>query len=197
MKKRILTFCASLAFLLVISGGVDATIVRDFTLGGAEITPSAGVIPVPGSKGTTVTPVGTFTHELLFRVASNADLLQATLASPAGFLGGAAATVTLFQEDTPFGPPLTTVAGAFGGAGSVVASFATVLGNDVYSLTAQLAGIPARYFIRVAGTTSGTGTYSVQLTTTTVPLPPAVVLFLSALAGLAGFSRIRRRKVAA
>ena len=57
-------------------------------------------------------------------------------------------------------------------------------------------GVPQQLFVRASGSGAPAGTsYSVQLTVTAIPIPPAAVLFLSALAGLAGFSRIRRRKV--
>ena len=118
---------------------------------------------------------------------------------PAGYLGGALATVTLFQElaaSAGMSPPVSDPT-AFGGAGSVLAAFSSVLGTDIYAVIAVVAAFPIRYFIDVTAVAGTTGTYSLQLTTSAVPIPPAAILFLSALAGLAGFSRIRRRKAVA
>jgi hypothetical protein len=49
------------------------------------------------------------------------------------------------------------------------------------------------YLIKIAGTTAGFfgGAYHIELTAT--PIPGALLLFVSAIGGLAGFARLRRR----
>ena len=202
MKKSI-TFCTSLAFLLGISSGANAGLVSDFTSGAlSTITPSFGTLGVPDSKGTVISPAlnSTITHQLIFDLATAPALLIAgTLVTGAGFLtvsggGVGPAVVTLFQEKTAMAgmdPPVSEPAFT-----PVVATFSTDGVNDVYSISTTLTmAVPTRFFIDVDADTGPGGIYSLQLTTLLpIPLPPAAVLFLSALAGLAGFSRIRRRK---
>ncbi len=192
--KKIITFCASLAFLLGISSGANALIVHDFTV-------TDGVsLAVPGATGTTEFPApGAISDQLLFDLATApAILISGTLVTPTGFL--TAVTVTLHQETAASTLAMTDPPVSDGGAFTpVVAGFSTDGLVDTYSLTALLSlALPVRYFIDVTATAGSGGNYQVSLTTVLpVPIPPAAVLFLSALAGLAGFSRIRRRKAVA
>jgi hypothetical protein len=82
---------------------------------------------------------------------------------------------------------------------------ATFLGNPLTLApdgSFTIAGILAAgdYLIHIAGTTAGFfgGAYSVEVSAATVtPIPGALLLFSSAIAGLAGFAGFRRRGAAA
>ena len=192
--KKIITFCASLAFLLGAVGGAGASVVTDFTF-----DPGGSVIPVPGSASTSIDiAVGAAplvrSDQHLFDVAEPAQLLEGTLVLPTGWFSG---TVRLFQL-------VGAIDAVPGAVDDIFLKLATLnvnipAGSDSFGLVQTLSlGSPPRYYVTLDGTFAAniTGNYSVQLNTLPIPLPPAVVLFLSALAGLAGISRIRRRKAA-
>jgi len=77
---------------------------------------------------------------------------------------------------------------------------ATFLGNPLtldgsgnFSLAGMLAA--GDYLIHVAGTSGGFlgGLYNISVTAATTPIPGALLLFVSAIGGLAGFAGFRRR----
>ena len=59
----------------------------------------------------------------------------------------------------------------------------------------DLAAFPAEYMIEVFATVSGTSTgqYFLNLEISAVPIPPAIALFATAIAGLMGFAGTRRK----
>jgi len=127
--------------------------------------------------------------------------------------GGA---VGLFMPPTPFSDDikfsLTTASFVSGNLVNIAVSIgtfsllndsalsATFLGNPItldpsgnFSLAGMLAA--GNYLIHVAGTTSGFlgGIYHITVAAATTPIPGALLLFVSAIGGLAGFAGMRRR----
>ena len=193
--KKIIPVCAALALLLGVSSGASAAVVFDFSVSGAA---APGPIPVPGTDSVTINvAAGAVTDEVLFTIAAPAQLISGTLIVPTTFfVAGAPGGVRLFEQ---VGGVADLTAGE-GGDDILLATAVPVIGpiNDNYSFTASLASILPTFYVSVKGAFAApppTGSYSVQLNLLLpVPIPPAAILFLSALAGLAGFSRIRRRR---
>ncbi len=185
--KKITTFCASLVLVLVVSGGARAFVVDTF-----------GTIPVPSAPILGNQPAaGGFTEEFLFKTSIDAFVVELTAVAGAGI------DLTTFGVEV-----VTSVVDAAATPGILLATGVqrAAPDDDIFDIAAfkvdgvgtTIAGVITlgQHFVRATGTQSGTGNYSVQLTVSQIPLPPAAILFLSALAGLVGFSRIRRRKVA-
>lgn len=112
------------------------------------------------------------------------DDIKFTLSAPS-FVSGDLDNLQLF-----FLIPLVNISGLT----------ATFLGNPLtfdsngnFSIAGMLAA--GDYLIHIAGTTSGIfgGLYNIELTAATTPIPGALLLFVTAIGGMAGFAGLRRR----
>ena len=202
--KKIIPFCASLALLLGVSGGANAALFPTSTF-------STDLGTVTGT-----TPFGNVfdTDDGIANPFTFSDVFEYT---PVAGTTTSIAVATTFQvvvrNITGFVGRLYT--GEFGGSEVISqALFDAAPGSSFFALTVATACVASgltctinmtaptvggvQHFMHFVGTADGSGdqdnVFGDYAGTITVPLPPAVVLFLSALAGLVGFSRIRRRK---
>lgn len=188
--KKVLTFCGSLAFLIGVSGGANADAIQDF-----------GTISVPGFVNDGVNDGKTradamildhFEDQYLFAVSPSANIDELTSVINAGDpeINLNTFVVELWESDTAGSANETTLLAT--GVQRAAPS------TDIFDLF--FAGLvpSVQYFINVEYdllATSSNYTELINLSWAPLPLPLAAVLFLSALAGLVGFSRIRRRRV--
>lgn len=199
--KKVLTFCASLVLALGVSSGANAAFIS-----------ALGLV-------TGLTAINAITHFALIDPDGAGPLATGEFEDDYSFsVPGPVSQTTVvaigFDTNPPGSPlppdvfisPLTVEIHpsiAFGGA-----IFTTTIvpladgSNDTATINALLAG-GTSFGLRITGfivdATSPAlpfpgGSTSYNGSIQVIPLPPAAVLFLSALAGLAGFSRIRRRK---
>ena len=195
--KKIIPFCASLVLLLGVSSGASAAFIG------------------PLGLVTSLTSIPAITHFALVDVGLGVGVFEDDYSfSVPGPLTNTTVVAIGFDTNPPGSPlppdvfisPLTVEIHpsiAFGGS-----IFSTTIvpvadgSNDTATIVALLAGATT-FGLRITGTIvdatvpaivapGGSTAYngSIQV----IPLPPAAILFLSALAGLAGFSRIRRRR---
>ena len=204
--KKIIPFCASLAYLLGVSAGANAAIVGslgNLALGSVTTVSRTAV----GFSPFTIPPGGEapfapgFQDDYSFTVAapiaggSTAGATSQFAVLPAGDTSIIGFKVEWFEDLD--GPAVNAVAGEQDPDVSLGMATEATPGGGLSFIVAGLSSTKD-YFLRVTGaslTGSGFGSYDGTIIIA-IPIPPAAVLFLSALAGLAGFSRIRRRRVA-
>lgn len=205
--KKLLTVCTSLVFLLGVSGGAKATFFPTFSdsttlavIQGTEFfSQSFDTNDVLGN--TLADPSFVFEDIWIFEIVIPTTIKVISAASSTQFAGEHITSFRgeiysgLFTDATP-----TVIADDSG------SPIACVPGVDLCKITFPTLQLAAGdYFLRLLGTADGPGSPGADPNIfanytgfiTAVPLPPAAILFLSALAGLAGFSRIRRRKAVA
>lgn len=179
MLKRI---CVALALALAAMAAgrsASAVTVTDF----GELT-----LPAVNNIGAFAngTPGASFEHDYLFTVPAAADLVAfgVEVSFPGYDLTSFAAS--LFEGD-----PLCGI-----GSGCSLLANATLIGNPA-SFFLSYAGLQSGldYFLRVSGTigVSGIGFYTGNLAVSPVPVPPALVLFGTAVAGAVAVARRRRK----
>ena len=195
--KKIITFCASLVLVLGVSSGASAAFIS-----------ALGLV-------TSLTSINAITHFALVDVGLGLGVFEDDYSFSVPGPSSQTTVVAIGFDTNPPGSPLPpdvfisplTVeihpSIAFGGS-----IFSTTIvpladgSNDTATINALLAG-GTSFGLRITGTVIDVtipfisfpgGSTSYNGSIAVIPLPPAAVLFLSALAGLAGFSRIRRRK---
>ncbi len=183
-----------------LSGNASASIVANLgtlSIGANEIVTCKTV----GLGGCTTTvgsasgalPAGAFTQQIQFDIGllSSAVAINSTLTvSPISIT-----SIGLYQWNGVG----TLAAGDANVNGTLVAPGAPtgIPGGIVWSLSAVLDPAGLSYFIEIVGSTSGSqAQYTQQIAVSAVPLPPALILFATALFGMIGVGRIRRRRAA-
>lgn len=138
-------------------------------------------------------PAGSFTHQIFFDTAliASGAVINTTLdLSPI-----AVTSVKLYS----FGGTMPT-AGDANLAGTLIGTATSTTIPSVGTIWA-MSGVldPAgTFFLEIIGSTTGTeAQYSQQVALSAVPLPPALILLATALFGLIGVGRIRRRRAVA
>lgn len=174
-----------------LSTGASALVVDDL---GTLTVPTAGVNSGNNSTSGTLPSSGSFVDQYEFQVSTDANLQEiTTVLNNVGNINLATLEVTLWEGS------------ATGVGNDPTGSYTTVLPLTTatqganpfqYIFTLAYLGLSAStpYFIQVAGDIIGTsgGNYSVLVSVSNVPLPPAIWLFISALIGLVSIARTRR-----
>ena len=136
---------------------------------------------------------GSFTHQIFFDKAqesSGVAINSTTVLTPINIT-----SVELFLY-TGAAAPLAG-AGDLSGAFVATATSATFGGGVFWAMAGPLDSA-GTYFVEIIGSTSGTeAQYTQQIAISAVPLPPALILLATALFGLIGVARIRRRRAVA
>lgn len=169
----------------------SALLVSSFVSDARAFVVSLGTIDVPGTTtiGAILSPSDDLPIAFTFQASSPADISSVVVTVDAGGFAIDNFDLALFQGiPNPDGTP----------GGSAVEQAATVTQTIVGSVeVVELAfsGLAAltNYFLQVQGDVTGALGGSFSGTITVVPLPPAVLLFASALIGFACFARFRRK----
>ncbi len=207
--KKIVPFCTGLAFLLAVSGGANAALapVPTFTLDLGTISGTTAFANIFDTDDGITNPFP-FSDVYLYKPVSSATSVSTAttfqvvirnISSFTGWIYVGVPTGTLVASQAlfdlaPAGTAFFNLT-ALGGTACVPGLLTCTI-----NMSALTAG-GAQHFLHFTGTADGSqgpdNVFGDYAGTITVPIPPAAVLFLSALAGLAGFSRIRRRKAVA
>jgi len=204
-----------------LAGLAFAAVLNFAAVSQAEIVANLGTLPIgvsevvscntlPSCTTTTGTsggqlPANTpgadpFSHQIIFRVAQTSDTIASTQVLDNTSIDVANMTVQLFELA---GGSATAV----GATATLGALLATALSNTFFTTTnffLTYAGLdPAKtYAIQITGAGQGVQKANASYAETIsivapVPLPPALMLFAAAIAGLIGFARVRRNRAIA
>lgn len=181
--KRIFSFMAGSLAVAVLATGANAAVSVVGNLGPA-LTLS---VPSDGTFAFSTPSLAPDGRVLQFQVASNSSVAAAAAQIPLRSIFGITGFGLKLIEDTDgsFGTFNQLDADLVGTGGTFSVSFANLVAGKLYGLL---------FLGSVTGSAGGfiAGNYAVSA----VPLPPAVWLFLSALIGLVGIVRTRRKRSA-
>lgn len=180
MLKRIYVALALALGVVAPGWSASAATVADF---GEIGLPTVNVI---GGFGFGGAPGTSFEHDYLFAVPSAADLVAFGVEFSGPFTDLTSFTADLFEGD----PTLC-------GSGCALLASATLPTANPASFLLSYAGLQSGldYFLRVSSTigATGFGVYTGLMAVSAVPVPPALLLFGTALAGVAALARRRRK----
>ena len=173
-------------------GSAEANIVRNLgTLGvGSNVLTTCTLTACTGS-GEVLPVLDGFTHQIHFDVASDV-----TAASVNQLISGLTVTaVNLYVRTDGI-----STEGAANSTTGVANLIATGVQSGSVGQFWDLAAVvgAGNYFVEIIGTTTASdAAYDNRVSVSPVPLPPALILLMTALFGLVGVARIRRSRAAA
>lgn len=152
---------------------------------------SLGTLEVPGTTtvGAALGPSEDLPVAFTFQVDSPASIDSVLVTVDAGNFAIDNFNLALFEGT----PNADGTQGAASNVGATVTSLVNAGGVEVVELVFSGLNALTTYFLQVQGNVTGSSGGSFSGTITVVPLPPAVLLFASALIGLACFARFRRK----